>query len=118
VPEEDPVQEMVSGLKSDQGLKTTIGDDVELHLPIWHCGTYKAFFVHVSTTANGIKKGGTFKAYKEACEAYVEQRKAAKQAKTGLALLNAAVSTGEKTSKKTSKKASKKASEKASQKAK
>ena len=36
VPEKDPVQEMVSALKSDQSLKTTIGEDAELYLPIWH----------------------------------------------------------------------------------
>jgi hypothetical protein len=38
VPEKNPVQEMVSALKSDQSLKikTTIGEDAELHLPIWH----------------------------------------------------------------------------------
>jgi hypothetical protein len=33
VPEKDPVQEMVSALKSDQSLKTTIGVDAELRLP-------------------------------------------------------------------------------------
>jgi hypothetical protein len=34
VPEKDPVQETVSLLKSDQSLKTTIGVDAELCLPI------------------------------------------------------------------------------------
>jgi hypothetical protein len=38
VPVKDPVQETVSALKSDQSLKTTIREDAELHLPIWHCG--------------------------------------------------------------------------------
>jgi hypothetical protein len=33
-PEKDPVQETVSALKSDQSLKTTIGEDAELRLPI------------------------------------------------------------------------------------
>ncbi len=34
VPEKDPIQEMVSLLKSDQSLKNTIGVDAELRLPI------------------------------------------------------------------------------------
>jgi hypothetical protein len=69
VPEKDPVQEMVSALKSDQSLKTTIGEKVELRIPIWHTGRHKAFLMHVSTALDAIKKWGTFKAYKEACEA-------------------------------------------------
>jgi hypothetical protein len=72
VPEKDPIQEMVSALKSDQSLKTTIGEDKELCIPIWHIGTHEAFFMHVSTALNAIEKWGTFKAYKEACKAYVE----------------------------------------------
>ncbi len=71
--------------------------------------------MHVSTALNVIKKRGTFKAYKKACDAYVEQRKAAKQAKTALLLLTATVSKGEKTSKKSSKKASEKALQKTSE---
>ncbi len=78
LPEMDPVQETVSLLKSDQSLKTTIGVDVELHLPIWHCRTREAFLMHVSSALNAIKKRGTFKAYKEAHETYVEQHKVAK----------------------------------------
>jgi hypothetical protein len=63
--------------------------------------------MHLSTAlVNAIKKRGTFKAYKEAMEAYVEQRKVVKQAKAALALLTAPVSKGKKTSNKTSKKAS------------
>jgi hypothetical protein len=62
---------------------------------------------------NRIKKWGTFKAYKETCEAYVEQRKAAKQAKASWAILNATASKGKKTSEKSSKKASEEASRKA-----
>jgi hypothetical protein len=80
VPEKDTVQEMVSALKIDQSLKTTIGVDAELRLPIWHCGTCKAFFMHVSSALSAIEKQGTFKAYKEAHEAYVEQRKVVKLA--------------------------------------
>jgi hypothetical protein len=106
VPEKDSVQEMVSALKSDQSLKTTIGEDAELHLPIWHCGTCKAFVMHMSAALDAIKKWGTFKAYKESCEAYVEQRKVAKQAKAALALLTTPTSKGKKESKKASAKKS------------
>jgi hypothetical protein len=81
VPEKDPVQEIVSLPKSDQSLKTTIGVDAELRLPIWHCGKHEAFLMHLSSALDAIKKWGTFKAYKEACKAYVEQCKVAKQAK-------------------------------------
>jgi hypothetical protein len=95
---------MVSALKSDQSLKTTIREDAKLHLPIWHCGTREAFLMHVSTALNAIKKPDTFKAYKEAQEAYVEQRKVVKQAKTALALLTAPTSKGKKVSEKASEK--------------
>jgi hypothetical protein len=118
VPEKDPVQETVFTLKSDQSLNTTIGEDAELCIPIWHTGTRKAFLVHMSTALETIKKWGTFKAYKKAVKAYVEQCKAVKQAKDALALLTAPASEGKKSSKKDSKKSSKKASEKASQKTK
>jgi hypothetical protein len=111
MPEKDPIQETVSAFKSDKSLKTTIGEDAELSLPIWHCGTCKVFLMHVSTVIDAIKKRGTFKAYKEACEADVEQRKASKQAMAALAILNAAVSEGEKTSKKASENATQKAKE-------
>jgi hypothetical protein len=104
VPEKDPIQETVSTLKSGQSLKTTISKDAELRFPIWHCGTRKAFLVHLSTALNAIKKWGTFKAYKEADKAYVEQREAVKQAKAALALLTAPTSKGEKDSKKASRK--------------
>jgi hypothetical protein len=73
--------------------------------------------MHVSTALNAIKKRGTFKAYKEACNAYVEQCKVTKQAKAALALLMAPTSKGEKDSKKASAKKSPK-KEKASQKTK
>ena len=46
VPEKDPVQEPVFALKSDQSLKTTIREDAELRLPIWHCGTCMFFLMH------------------------------------------------------------------------
>jgi hypothetical protein len=104
VPEKDPVQEMVSALKSDQSLKTTIRVDAELRLPIWHCGTREAFLMHVSSALKAIKKQSTIKAYKEAHEAYVEQHEVAKQAKAALALLTAPTSKGKKASKKASEK--------------
>jgi hypothetical protein len=100
---------MVSALKSDQSLKTTIGEDVELCFPI---RTGEAFLMHVSTALMVIEKRGTFKAYKEACKAYVEQGKAEKQLKVSLALLMATVRKGKKSSKKSSKKASEQASQK------
>jgi hypothetical protein len=114
VSEKDPVQETVSALKSDQSLKTSIGVDAELRLSIWHCGTCEAFLMHVSSALDAIKKQGTFKAYKEAHEAYVEQRKVAKQAKAALALLLVPTSEGKKASKKASseKAPAKKSSEK------
>jgi hypothetical protein len=102
VPEKDSVQEMVSALKSDQSLKTTIGEDAELRLPIWHCETHEAFLMHVSTALEVMEKQGTFKAYKEAQEAYVEQRNGTKQAKAALAVLLAPTSKGKKASEKTS----------------
>jgi hypothetical protein len=81
--------------------------------------------MHVSSTLDAIKKQGTFKAYKEAHEAYVEQHKVARQAKANMALFTTLTREGEKASKKAAEKASEKASgkncsekEKASQKAK
>jgi hypothetical protein len=125
VPEKDPIQEIVSLLKSDQSLKTTIGADVELCLPIWHCGTREVFLMHVSSALDGIEKRGTFKAYKEAQGAYVEQRDVAKQAKADMNLFTTPTSKGKKATKKGTQKASKEASgknrsekEKASQKTK
>jgi hypothetical protein len=102
VPEKDPVQETAFHLKSDQSLKTTIGVDAELRLPILHCGTCKAFHMHVSSALDAIKKRGTFKAYKKTHKVYVEQQEAAKQAKATLALFTAPTSKGEKASKKVS----------------
>jgi hypothetical protein len=73
--------------------------------------------MHVSTALNAIKKQGTFKAYNEAQEAYVEQCKVAKQAKAALAILPAPTSKGKKDSKKASGK-NRSEKEKASQKTK
>jgi hypothetical protein len=113
LPEKDPIQETVSALKSDQSLKTTIGVDVELRRPIWHCRTCEVFLMHVSSDFDAIKKRGPFKAYKEAHEANVKQCKVAKQAKAALALLLAPTSEGKKASEKASEKVpSKKSSEK------
>jgi hypothetical protein len=125
VPEKDPIKETVSVLMSDQSLKTTIGVDAELRLPIWHCRTREVFLMHVSSALDAIKKQGTFKAYKEAHEAYVVQCKVVRQAKADMALFTTPTSKGKKASKKAAKKTSKKASgkrcsekEKASQKTK
>jgi hypothetical protein len=52
--------------------------------------------MHVSSALNAIKKRGTFKAYKEAHEAYLEQKEVAKQAKAALALFAASTSKGKK----------------------
>jgi hypothetical protein len=69
--------------------------------------------MHVSSALNAINKWGTFKAYKEAHKAYVEQRKVAKQANATLALLMAPTSKCKKDSKKASgKESAKKSSEK------
>jgi hypothetical protein len=58
----------------------------------------KAFLMHVSSALNAIEKRGTFKAYKEAHKAYVEQREVSKQAKANMALFTAPTSKGEKVS--------------------
>jgi hypothetical protein len=110
VPEKDPVQEMVSLLKSNQSLKTTIGADAELRLPIWHCGTCKVFLMHVSSSLGTIQKRGNFKIYKEAQEAYVEQGEAAKEAKANKRLFTTTESEGEKADKKGTENTSKEAS--------
>ncbi len=125
VPEKDPIQETVSLLKSNQSLKTTIGADAELCLPIWHYGTCKAFLMHVSSALNTIKKWGTFKAYKEGYETYIEQKEAVKEAKANRQLFVTPASKGKKANKKGTEKTSVEASgknrsekEKASQKTK
>ncbi len=73
--------------------------------------------MHGSTALDAIKKQGTFKAYKEVQEAYVEQRNVVKQAKATLAVLPAPTSKGKTESKKASAKKSPE-KEKASQKTK
>ncbi len=81
--------------------------------------------MHMSSALDAIGKRGTFKAYKEAHEAYVEQREAAKEAKVNMQVFATAASEDEKAVKKGTEKASKEASgknrfekEKASQKTK
>jgi hypothetical protein len=69
VPEKDLVQETVSLLKSDQSLKTTIGVDAEIRLPIWHCRMCKAFLMHVSSALNAIEKQGTLGSPRGLCRA-------------------------------------------------
>jgi hypothetical protein len=83
---------------------TTIWDEAEQHIPIWHAGTHKAFLMHMSIALNAIEKWGTFKAYAEACALYMEHCKVVKQLKAALALVNATASKGEKNSKKASQK--------------
>jgi hypothetical protein len=69
--------------------------------------------MHVSSALDAIEKRSTFKAYKEAHKAYVEQRNVVKHAKAVLALLMAPTSEGKKDSKNASeKKCAKKSSEK------
>jgi hypothetical protein len=116
---------MVSLLKSDQSLKTTIGADAELCLPIWQCRMRKAFLMHVSSALDTIEKRGTFKAYKEGYETYVEQKEATREAKANLQLFTTPASEGKKANKKGTEKTSVEASgkncskkEKASQKTK
>jgi hypothetical protein len=65
--------------------------------------------MHVSTALNTIEKWGAFKAYKDACKAYVEQRQVVRQAKAALALLTAPAGKGKKASKKAAKKIPEKA---------
>jgi hypothetical protein len=79
--------------------------------------------MHVSSAHDAIKKRGTFKAYNEAHEAYVEQRDVAKQAQADMCLFTTPTSKSEKASEKGTEKASEKVSgkncsekEKASQK--
>jgi hypothetical protein len=81
--------------------------------------------MHVSSALDAIKTRGTFKAYKEAHKAVVEQREVAKQAKADMSLFTTPTSKGKKTNEKGTEKASEKASgknrsekEKASQKTK
>jgi hypothetical protein len=95
---------MVSALK-DQSLKTMIGEDMTLHLSIWHTRMRKALLMHVGLTLDAIKKQGHFKDYKEAQKLYVNQIEAAKQAKAALAELDRATSKSARNSKKSSKKA-------------
>jgi hypothetical protein len=56
--------------------------------------------MHVSSALDTIKKRGTFKAYKEAHQAYVEQREAAREAKANMQLFATTASEGEKANKK------------------
>jgi hypothetical protein len=104
VPKKNSVQETVSALKAES-LKTQIGEDTELGIQIWHCGTCKEFLMHVGSAMDAIKKQGHFKAHKEAHESYMEQCNLVKNAKAALAELDGTTSKGAGTSKKSSKKA-------------
>jgi hypothetical protein len=70
----------------------------------------EAFLMHVTSALNAIKKWGTFKAYKEAYEAYVEQKEAAREAKANLQLFATTASKGKKADKKGTEKTSVEAS--------
>jgi hypothetical protein len=58
--------------------------------------------MHVSSSLDAIKKRGTFKAYKGAHKANVEQKEVAKQAKAAPAFFTAPTSESKKASKKAS----------------
>jgi hypothetical protein len=81
-----------------------IGEGAEqLHLSIWHSGTWEAFLMHVGLAMDVIKKQGHFEAYKEAHELYMEQHNLAKQVKATLVELDGYTSEGAGTSRKSSK---------------
>jgi hypothetical protein len=103
VPEKDKVHKTVSTMKGLQ-LKTLIGKDTTLHLPVWNSGTKESILMHLLATLDAIKKRGHFQAYKEAQVLYLAKKEAAEQAKAGLSLL-AGASEGSGISKKSSKKA-------------
>ena len=86
VPEKDQVQETVSALKG-QHLKTSIREDMTLHLSIWHNGTKEAMLMHVIVTLDAIKKHGQFQDYETAQVLYMAKKEVAKQGKAGLSLL-------------------------------
>jgi hypothetical protein len=65
--------------------------------------------MYVSPALNANKKRGTFKAYKEAQEVYVEQREVAKQLKADMSLFMTTTSKGKKANKKGTEQASNKA---------
>ncbi len=62
--------------------------------------------MHVSSALDAIEKWGTFKAYKEAHKAYVEQHNVTKQAKADMNLFTTPTSKGKKATKKGTEKAS------------
>jgi hypothetical protein len=92
VPEKDPVQESVSLLKVTRVSRRPSG-----------LMRSSAFLMHVSSALETIKKQGTFKAYKGAHEAYVEQCKATKEAKANMSLFMTTASEGKKAKKGTKK---------------
>jgi hypothetical protein len=83
----DCVQETVSAYK-DNHHKMKIGKGTELRVPIWHSSMFEAFFIHVGSVLEAVKRKGYFKAYKEANEAYVEHFSRVEQAKAQLAKLD------------------------------
>ncbi len=68
--------------------------------------------MHVRSALDAIQKLGTFKVYKEAHEAYVEQRDAAKEVQANMHLFATATSKGKRADKKGTEKTSQEASRK------
>ncbi len=100
MPVKDEVQEEVSKMKNLQ-IKTSIKKDTTLNFSVWYDnGTKEAFLMHVMAVLDAIKKRGHFKDYKNAQEAYVEQKEAVKSGKAGLALLEGTSKGSGKSSKK------------------
>jgi hypothetical protein len=71
-------------------LKTSIGEDMTLHFPMWYNGAKEAMLMHVTATLDAIKKRGHFQEYDTALALYVSKKEAAKQVKAGLSLLDRA----------------------------
>jgi hypothetical protein len=102
IPEEDPIQEMVSTLKK-MHLRTTIGEDTTPQLSVWHTETLEALLMHMNTTLDAIKKHGHLDKHNKALQVYMCQRELVKQAKA--AQLDSVTSKCAEKSKKPSKKA-------------
>jgi hypothetical protein len=50
-----------------------IGKGTELRAPIWHSSMQEAFFIHVRSAPEAIKRKGYFKTYTESNEVFEEQ---------------------------------------------
>jgi hypothetical protein len=87
VPEKDCVQETDSAFK-DNHLKTQIGKQTELQVPIWHSGAREAFLIHVGSALETIKRKECIEAYVESNKAYMEQHSRIKLVKAQLVELD------------------------------